>query len=396
MQNHHLSQQSTILFFIITILFSLSSCHPKVNTRQKAQDILTLYNNYLNGIYEDSIFPNKEQETDEDNEWYKRQRALDHIYEEITDWILTDTGTFSYDFCRFREESIMTAHTSPDGNLRIYTWDTGRGGTMICWDNIIQLRENGKIKAYHSSLYHHCFPDDPDYEPENDYASAVVGITQHTLGKGKTLYMVENNFREWSNMSYSSLEAYAIQNGRLAPQEVFHKDNETTYYIGMEHTNSDWYFNANYGEGWDWLFRFNPADSCIYAMREEENRLLDRYDTYRLTNGQFIYQSEKGPFWLHPSVRHFRQLAVLFQVKGFRIRIDNIDNGTFRYTAWNSNQLMSDKPELVIQEGKMKNDAFIFHNGAFTYKVSIREDEYRLIVYKGSKIVLDRTQIKPE
>lgn len=36
--------------------------------------------------------------------------------------------------------------------------------------------------------------------------------------------------------------------------------------VGVEYTIADWYYRANYGEGWDWLFRYNRSTQTLYVQ----------------------------------------------------------------------------------------------------------------------------------
>ena len=55
-------------------------------------------------------------------------------------WLFNDTCTFYYDFPYVTDSTeIVNIAASGDGNVRIYSWDTQLGGTMVCWDNVIQL-----------------------------------------------------------------------------------------------------------------------------------------------------------------------------------------------------------------------------------------------------------------
>ena len=48
--------------------------------------------------------------------------------------------TFSDSLVQSIENKNVTIANSDDKCLRIYSWDTGQGGTMIQWSNLIQYR----------------------------------------------------------------------------------------------------------------------------------------------------------------------------------------------------------------------------------------------------------------
>ena len=73
-----------------------------------------------------------------------REKAND----DFAKWLLKDTCTFHYNFPIATDSTeIVNIAESDDGNIRIYSWDTQLGGTMVCWDNVIQYISNGKIKS---------------------------------------------------------------------------------------------------------------------------------------------------------------------------------------------------------------------------------------------------------
>lgn len=58
-------------------------------------------------------------------------------------------------------------------------------------------------------------------------------------------------------------------------------------------------------------------------------------------------------------------------------------DNSYRYAAWNANQTMSSKPEIVITGGSDDGDYYAFHNKGYNYYV----DDYEVKVTKAGKIV---------
>mgnify|MGYP000898848304 FL=1 len=79
----------------------------------------------------------KELKMLEDSQPKSEEEAFENFYtpshEGLINWVLTDTATFSYPFTQSIEKEYVTIATSADKCLRIYSWNTGEGGTMICW-----------------------------------------------------------------------------------------------------------------------------------------------------------------------------------------------------------------------------------------------------------------------
>lgn len=87
----------------------------------------------------------KEQIMLEDAKPKSEEEALENYFtlsrKGVISWVLTDTATLSYPFTQSIEKEFVTIATSDDQCLRTYSWDTGGGGTMIRWGNLIQYRK---------------------------------------------------------------------------------------------------------------------------------------------------------------------------------------------------------------------------------------------------------------
>lgn len=76
---------------------------------------------------------------------------------------------------------------------------------------------------------------------------------------------------------------------------------------------------------------------------------------------------------LHASLKNFKQAVLVMETAKFRVRIDEMMNGTFRYASWPLEKNMSEKPDLIIQNGEVffegsgGNHHYDFKNNAFTY-----------------------------
>ena len=82
---------------------------------------------------------------------------------------------------------------------------------------------------------------------------------------------------------------------------------------------------------------------------------------------------------LHESLRNFKCPVCILETSKYRIRIDDMGNEKFRYASWKLQQSMSEKPELVILNGKVEfdgsggNHSFIFKTGEYIYECGIVE-----------------------
>ena len=75
---------------------------------------------------------------------------------------------------------------------------------------------------------------------------------------------------------------------------------------------------------------------------------------------------------LHSSLLEYESLVLLSSTSRNLIRIDKMQDGTFRYAAWPSGQTMKDAPAIVVKEGEYdERDAkWVFKNNGYEYHVT--------------------------
>ncbi|OXA79378.1 hypothetical protein SAMN05444397_105177 [Flavobacterium aquidurense] len=67
-----------------------------------------------------------------------------------------------------------------------------------------------------------------------------------------------------------------------------------------------------------------------------------------------LIASEKGK--LHPSIATFKAPVYVLETSKFRIRIDDLGNDKYRYASWSVKKPMSEKPDLILTNGKWISD----------------------------------------
>ncbi|MEH6394152.1 hypothetical protein [Pseudoalteromonas sp.] len=103
---------------------------------------------------------------------------------------------------------------------------------------------------------------------------------------------------------------------------------------------------------------------------------------------------------LHPSVNTFAEPILDWQTAKFRIRIDDLGDGNFRYVSWGIDKKLSDKPDIVLVNGDIKfdgsggNHSYTFKNGRYSYVLQVTvigcdtSPPGWLEVYKDKKLLL--------
>jgi hypothetical protein len=109
---------------------------------------------------------------------------------------------------------------------------------------------------------------------------------------------------------------------------------------------------------------------------------------------------------VYPSLKKYLATALILYTKDYLIRVDKMGEYSYRYAAWKAGSKMSDKPEIVINNGEIHfegsggNHGYKFTNGDYTYDCSINVlsatayPPADLYVYKGEKLIFHQEAYK--
>ncbi|WP_425891989.1 hypothetical protein [Aeromonas veronii] len=109
---------------------------------------------------------------------------------------------------------------------------------------------------------------------------------------------------------------------------------------------------------------------------------------------------------LHPSVREYKSPALMWQTEKFTIRIDELDDGHYRYASWAKGKTLADKPDLVLKNGTVRvegtggNHTYLFTSGPYRYECVVTVLGERgvppgeLVVYKNDVEIVHQPVIK--
>ena len=323
------------------------------------------------------------------------------FYHEVTDLVLNDPETIDHPFNDLQELGYINIVTSEDGNLRLYYWDTEFGGTWIQWANICQYRSNGKTYVYEGSIMDVKYVD-MEKQDEMPGECAVLGIKTIYDTEGSPIYLVHSYIRESSNLGYASIEAVKIENDRLTGAPIFRggNDYDETDWIdesnkviyecsrGTDYSIADWYFRANNGEGWNWLFRYDDETDILY-IPQASFEITDRYSLFRYNGKTLNHIGTDRGFWLHPSIRSFEFMELVIDTKDYRIRVDRMLDGSYRYAAWNDRGSMENEPDIILYDGTLDEveSTFVFKSKGYEYIV---DEIDGLIVKQNGKTILSQ------
>lgn len=106
---------------------------------------------------------------------------------------------------------------------------------------------------------------------------------------------------------------------------------------------------------------------------------------------------------VHASLKDFKMPLYVLKTSKYLIRIDAVNDTTFRYASWKAGAKMTDKPDLVItgntirqDDGTGGNHSYVFKKGDYTYEcniILIGADDTppaMLTVYQGKKKILSQ------
>lgn len=315
----------------------------------------------------------------------KAERQLVEIHQskgycdiELRDLLQTNIRTLHYPFKKLQQKIGITITTSPDNKVRLYSWDTGMGGTSPEYQTYIQYASGDTVFA--RTLY-------PIYDSKYVFADDIRK-DGNDINEGSfcnKLYQVPMEGRNNAYIIVAYNKASSVEGiqesillrekeGKLIKLPFIDKQGEEQLSVSADYYIPDWYFTTD-GLGWNWVMSFDSKTNTLYVPESGDMEMSDRYDLYRYYDGRMVYIGNDAGYWLHPSLKNFKRLAGIYQTDTKLIRIDRLKNDTFRYAAWPKSKPMSSEPELVLTGGKrgIVKNAIVFRNGDYTYIVP----EYR-------------------
>ncbi|OMQ12364.1 hypothetical protein [[Flexibacter] sp. ATCC 35103] len=138
---------------------------------------------------------------------------------------------------------------------------------------------------------------------------------------------------------------------------------------------------------------------------DEDGRLItiNHQSKYEEDLKNKLIKSDKAK--VHSSIAKFKEPVYILETSKFRIRIDDLGNNNYRYASWSIKQKMTEKPDLIITNGKWIQDGsggnhhIEFKKGNYVYDCDIivlgEKDSppARLIITQGDKEILNQDAI---
>ncbi|MBQ7209300.1 MAG: hypothetical protein IJS05_00165 [Paludibacteraceae bacterium] len=309
---------------------------------------------------------------------------------EFAERILSEPQTFETDFTEECDKLEIKITESPDGKVRFFTWWDGSTGTMISHNNIYQTK-NSRGK-YHSF-------DWRDWEKEMSSVNYIQAIRQVET-ENETIYLIFYGLTEWSSCHAYGVEAYKMnRKGELVPAYVFNCEDLPQNINSMPQKDnlSRYLYIEIYGwippsicldGGWMDNFFFDRSADEIYILdliwnHKSGNQMFDEmYHRFYWDGEHFIYAETTFNPALAMLIEEPERFILEFELGKLLIRIDQMEDGTLRYTAFDSRHMFDSEPRLIIENGWSHEVEHEYHFYNNDYEYLLNTEEERLYIYK--------------
>ncbi len=248
-----------LVFFIFFTGIDYQGSSQTTRIAEKESNCVNLYSKILELHYSDpdsaAIYSNK------------FEKEFKHL-------ITTQPATFRYPFSQLVDSNFCFIRTSPDKNLKIYSWDTWLGGTMREFRTICQWQHKGVV---HSKM-----------RPVNGDIGSYCSNIYNVAIAGKSYYLVITN-AIFSNKDHSqTITAYTINGKQLEDKAaIFHTNGKVLSTISI---NFDVFSVVDRPERPLELIVYNESKHELYIPFVDKNdQVSQRKFVYRLTGKGFEY-----------------------------------------------------------------------------------------------------------
>jgi len=106
---------------------------------------------------------------------------------------------------------------------------------------------------------------------------------------------------------------------------------------------------------------------------------------------------------LYESINDFKEPIFVWETKKFRIRVDKLEDNTYRYASWEIRKGQNEKPDLILTNGEIVfngsggNHEYLFKSGAYVYNCHIivlgttaSPPGYLIVTKNGTEILKEK------
>lgn len=122
--------------------------------------------------------------------------------------------------------------------------------------------------------------------------------------------------------------------------------------------------------GWRGIM-LNRGD--LWIESDGKVKALNYQSKFEIDQKKSLIENDKKK--LYSTLKVFKSPTYKIRTKSYLIRIDELENGKYRYASWKTGKSETSKPDLVLTNGELKfdgsggNHTIIFKKGEFNYKI---------------------------
>ena len=200
-------------------------------------------------------------------------------FEEFCQWLQNDKATMTHDFKLMREAIGLNVQTSDDGQVRCYSWETGRGDTTRTYANIVQWLAGENLVAYNGPIDALLTGRKPQINHQWSLAHSIDSIFEIKDAK-QPIYMIVESYINESGMSFYYVSAVVNKGLTLSILPFFFNGIETA---GNREYKDDGKVNKAD------LIKWDAKEKKLYSyLTDDSARIIPgKYEVYQLDNTQF-------------------------------------------------------------------------------------------------------------
>ena len=228
---------------------------------------------------------------------------------------------------------------------------------------------------------------------------SVTHVFAFDVKQNEQIIKIINAFKAQDKVLISTLITYPLNRQTPAPainnqQELVNRfdevfDQNLINLIANSDVENDWK-----AKGWRGIMFLNGK----LWLDGGKIRSINHQTVNQANLKQTIVEQQK--LTLHESLRNYKQPILQWETTKFRVRIDDLGQQKFRYASWSLDKSFSDKPDLVLLNGKQDFDGsggnhyYTFINGKYTYRCDVivigtsKSPAGRLSVLKDQLVLL--------
>ncbi|MBR1878891.1 MAG: hypothetical protein IJ814_07830 [Paludibacteraceae bacterium] len=274
------------------------------------------------------------------------------------------------------EDDEVSIVSSPDGRICLYRRNIQTRDASMGWSIIYDVKDDGMVYTYEGL---------PDWEGEPATLQRIYSLPHPR----RHLYLFDAFFRISGSYGYQAFVAYELTGHELKRVAVLtDEQGDLSAETGFEYNFADYYFRFARALEYDYQYTWDEENGILYypLLQEDSYQLNDRFIVYRW-NGKTMKPTTDtvcNPRLYEP-LRNYVSCLQHTKAGYAQVRVDSLPDGRLRYTAWDREQNVASKPNIILF-GKREGDEYHFYNPpTYTYVVTI-EDIPEVHVYYGDTI----------